>query len=96
MTRPQLLICDEPVSMLDASIQAQVLDLMLELKQEFNLTYLFITHDLWVARFLCDRIAVMNGGKIVELGETESIFTNPQHPYTQTLLSAIPSLAKTI
>lgn len=96
MTRPQLLICDEPVSMLDASIQAQVLDLMLELKAEFNLTYLFITHDLWVARFLCDRIAVMNGGKIVELGETESIFTNPQHPYTQTLLSAIPSLAKTI
>ena len=96
MTRPQLLICDEPVSMLDASIQAQVLDLMLELKQEFNLTYLFITHDLWVARFLSDRIAVMNGGKIVELGETESIFTNPQHPYTQTLLSAIPSLAKTI
>lgn len=96
MTHPQLLICDEPVSMLDASVQAQVLDLMLELKQEFNLTYLFITHDLWVARFLCDRIAVMNGGKIVELGETEAIFTNPQHPYTQTLLSAIPSLAKTI
>ncbi len=96
MTHPKLLICDEPVSMLDASVQAQVLDLMLELKQEFNLTYLFITHDLWVARFLSDRIAVMNGGKIVELGETESIFTNPQHPYTQTLLSAIPSLAKTI
>lgn len=94
MTRPQLLICDEPVSMLDASVQSQVLELMLELKKEFNLTYLFITHDLWVARFLCDRIAVMNGGKIVELGATEELFTNPQHPYTKTLLSAVPSLSK--
>ncbi|VXD17082.1 Glutathione import ATP-binding protein GsiA [Planktothrix serta PCC 8927] len=94
MTHPQLLICDEPVSMLDASVQAQVLELMLELKREFNLTYLFITHDLWVARFLCDRIAVMNQGKIVELGTTEDLFTNPQHPYTQTLLSAVPSLSK--
>ncbi len=95
ITHPQLIICDEPVSMLDASVQAQVLDLMLELKQAFNLTYLFITHDLWVARFLCDRIAVMNGGKIVELGQTEEIFRNPQHPYTQTLLGAAPLLAKT-
>ncbi|MFM6456495.1 MAG: oligopeptide/dipeptide ABC transporter ATP-binding protein, partial [Planktothrix sp.] len=94
MTRPQLLICDEPVSMLDASVQSQVLELMLELKEEFNLTYLFITHDLWVARFLCDRIAVMNGGKIVELGATEELFMNPQHPYTKTLLSAVPSLSK--
>ncbi len=94
MTRPQLLICDEPVSMLDASVQSQVLELMLELKQEFNLTYLFITHDLWVARFLCDRIAVMNGGKIVELGATEEVFMNPKHPYTKSLLSAVPSLSK--
>ena len=93
ITRPQLLICDEPVSMLDASVQSQVLQLMLELKQEFNLTYLFITHDLWVARFLCDRIAVMNAGKIVEIGSTQEIFTNPQHPYTQTLLQAAPLLA---
>jgi len=94
ITRPKLLICDEPVSMLDASVQAQVLDLMLELKQEFDLTYLFITHDLWVARFLCDRIAVMKAGKIVELGSAQSIFTNPQHPYTQTLLAAAPLLAR--
>jgi peptide/nickel transport system ATP-binding protein len=93
ITRPQLLICDEPVSMLDASVQTQVLELMLALKAEFNLTYLFITHDLWVARFFCDRIAVMNAGKIVELGETEAIFTQPQHPYTQKLLQAAPLLA---
>ena len=78
ITRPQLIICDEPVSMLDASVQTQVLELMLELKQEFNLTYLFITHDLWVARFFCSRIAVMNAGKIVEIGKTRDIFTNPQ------------------
>ncbi|MEH2079353.1 MAG: ABC transporter ATP-binding protein [Nostoc sp.] len=95
ITYPKLLICDEPVSMLDASVQSQVLDLMLQLKQEFELTYLFITHDLWLARFLCDRIAVMNGGKIVELGLTKKIFANPQHPYTKTLLAAAPLLART-
>jgi peptide/nickel transport system ATP-binding protein len=92
ITRPQLIICDEPVSMLDASIQAQVLDLMLELKREFDLTYLFITHDLWVARFLCDRIAVMNGGQIVEINTTQAVFNHPQHPYTQRLLQAAPLL----
>jgi peptide/nickel transport system ATP-binding protein len=80
--------------MLDASVQSQVLDLMLELKQEFDLTYLFITHDLWVARFLCDRIAVMQAGKIVELGVTAAIFNQPQHPYTQTLLKAAPLLSR--
>ena len=96
ITHPKLLICDEPVSMLDASIQAQVLDLMLELKQQFELTYLFITHDLFVARFLCDRIAVMQAGKIVEIGATEDIFNHPQHPYTQTLLKAAPLLARKI
>ncbi|GAB1543198.1 ABC transporter ATP-binding protein [Scytonema sp. NUACC21] len=94
ITRPKLIICDEPVSMLDASVQSQVLDLMLELKKEFELTYLFITHDLWLARFLCDRIAVMNSGKIVELGPTKQIFAHPQHPYTQTLLAAAPLLAR--
>ena len=93
ITNPSLVICDEPVSMLDASVQAQVLDLMLDLKQEFNLTYLFITHDLSVARFLCDRIAVMNQGKIVELGATQKIFNHPEHPYTQKLLSAAPLLS---
>jgi peptide/nickel transport system ATP-binding protein len=95
ITRPKLLICDEPVSMLDATVQSQVLELMLELKREFDLTYLFITHDLWVARFFCDRIAVMDAGKIVELGATEELFVNPQHPYTKTLLQAAPLLAKT-
>lgn len=94
ITQPKLIICDEPVSMLDASIQTQVLELMQSLKDDFNLTYLFITHDLWVARFFCDRIAVMNKGKIVEIGPTEEIFTNPQHPYTQTLLGAAPLLAR--
>ena len=93
ITKPKLVICDEPVSMLDASVQARVLDLMSELKNEFDLTYLFITHDLWVARFFCHRIAVMNQGKIVEIGETESLFKQPQHPYTQKLLKAAPLLA---
>lgn len=92
ITQPKLLICDEPVSMLDASVQTQVLELMLELKRDFDLTYLFITHDLWVARFFCNRIAVMHSGRIVELGSTHEIFTNPQHPYTQTLLQAAPLL----
>jgi peptide/nickel transport system ATP-binding protein len=94
ITRPKLLICDEPVSMLDATVQTQVLQLMQELKAEFDLTYLFITHDLWVARFFCDRIAVMNAGKIVELGDTQTIFSNPQHPYTQRLLGAAPLLSR--
>lgn len=94
ITKPKLVICDEPVSMLDASVQAQVLELMLELKDELDLTYLFITHDLWVAKYLCDRIAVMNGGKIVEMGPTETIFATPAHPYTKTLLKAAPLLAK--
>ncbi len=94
ITTPQLVICDEPVSMLDATVQTQVLELMLALKQEFDLTYLFITHDLWVARFMCDRIAVMEKGKIVELAATETLFESPQHPYTQTLLQAAPVLAQ--
>jgi peptide/nickel transport system ATP-binding protein len=94
ITHPKLIICDEPVSMLDASIQSQVLDLMQDLKDEFSLTYLFITHDLWVARFFCDRIAVMTKGQIVEIGVTEEIFQNPQHPYTQKLLNAAPLLAR--
>ena len=92
ITHPQVVICDEPVSMLDATVQTQVLELMLALKAEFQLTYLFITHDLWVARFFCDRIAVMNGGKIVEIGTTKQIFEHPSHPYTQKLLAAAPLL----
>lgn len=94
ITKPKLVICDEPVSMLDATIQAEVLDLMLELKREDNLTYLFITHDLWLARFLCDRIAVMNQGQIVEMGDTQQIFSQPQQAYTQELLAAAPLLSK--
>lgn len=94
ITKPKLVICDEPVSMLDATVQTQVLELMLDLKAEFDLTYLFITHDLWVARFFCDRIAVMNSGRIVEIGTTAKIFTQAEHPYTQKLLSAAPLLAK--
>jgi peptide/nickel transport system ATP-binding protein len=94
ITKPKLVICDEPVSMLDATVQTQVLELMLALKAEFDLTYLFITHDLWVARFFCDRIAVMNSGQIVEIDATEKIFTQAEHPYTQKLLAAAPLLAK--
>jgi peptide/nickel transport system ATP-binding protein len=92
ITHPKLIVCDEPVSMLDANVQAQVLSLMKDLKAEFDLTYLFITHDLWVARFLCDRIAVMTQGKIVELAPSEDLFRHPQHPYTQTLLKAALSV----
>ncbi|HIK46196.1 MAG TPA: ABC transporter ATP-binding protein, partial [Leptolyngbyaceae cyanobacterium M65_K2018_010] len=94
ITKPKLVICDEPVSMLDATVQTQVLDLMLALKRDFNLTYLFITHDLWVARFMCDRIAVMQAGQLVELAPTQTLFTAPQHPYTQTLLQAVPVLTR--
>jgi peptide/nickel transport system ATP-binding protein len=93
ITRPKLVICDEPVSMLDATVRTQVLDLMQELKEEYSLTYLFITHDLWVAKFFCDRIAVMNGGKITELGLTEQVFKHPQDDYTRTLLGAAPMLS---
>lgn len=92
ITRPRFLICDEPVSMLDATIQSQILQLMLELKQEFNLTYMFITHDLGVAQFFCNRVAVMRQGKIVEQGATESVLGNPTHPYTKALLNSVPRL----
>jgi peptide/nickel transport system ATP-binding protein len=95
ITRPQLVICDEPVSMLDATVRTQVLDLMQQLKIEFSLTYLFITHDLWVARFFCDRIAVMHQGKIVEIGPAQQVFADPQHDYTKTLLAAAPMLSQT-
>jgi peptide/nickel transport system ATP-binding protein len=94
ITKPKLVICDEPVSMLDATIRSEVLELMLELKREDNLTYLFITHDLWLARFLCDRIAVMNKGEIVEMGDTQEIFRNPQAAYTKELLAAAPLLSQ--
>ena len=88
---PQLLICDEPVSALDVSIQAQILNLLKDLQQEFNLTYLFISHDLSVVRHLCDRVAVMYVGKIVEISETDKLFTETQHPYTEALLASAPT-----
>jgi oligopeptide transport system ATP-binding protein len=87
---PELLICDEPISALDVSIRAQVLNLMSELQRRKGLTYLFIAHDLSVVRYITDRIAVINKGEIVELAETEELFGNPLHPYTRALLSAIP------
>lgn len=92
ITNPKLVICDEPVSMLDASIQSQVLQLMRDLKQEFKLTYIFITHDLAVAQFFCDRIAVMRSGKIIEHGSTATVLTNPQHEYTKALIASIPRI----
>ncbi len=87
---PVLLVADEPVSMLDMSVRAKILELMLALKRDFDLTYLYITHDLATARFFCDRIAIMYLGRIVEIGPAEAIYADPKHPYTRALLRAIP------
>lgn len=87
---PEFIIADEPISALDVPIRAQVLNLMSKLQKEHGLTYLFIAHDLSVMRFICDRIAVIHKGVIVELAETEKLFAHPLHPYTRALLSAIP------
>jgi len=91
---PEILICDEPVSALDVSIQAQVLNLLTELQDEMNLSYLFITHDLNVVKHIADDILVMYLGKIVEYGPREEVFNNPQHPYTKALLSSAPDINK--
>jgi peptide/nickel transport system ATP-binding protein len=87
---PEFIVADEPVSMIDVSLRITIIDLMLDLKKALQLTYLFITHDLAIAKYISDRIAIMYLGKIVEMGNKKEIFSNPMHPYTQALLSAIP------
>jgi len=88
--KPKFIVADEPVSMLDVSIRASILDLMVELKDKFNLTYLYITHDLSVASYLCNKLAIMYLGKLVELGDTLDLVKDPLHPYTKMLISAVP------
>jgi peptide/nickel transport system ATP-binding protein len=89
ITRPALIVADEPVSALDVSVQAQVLNLMIDLQAEFKVTYLLISHDLAVVRHLCEEVAVMQAGKVVELAATDELFARPQHAYTQELLQAV-------
>ena len=88
--KPQVIVCDEAVSALDVSIQAQIINLLADLQKEFNLTYLFISHDLSVVEYISDKVGVMYLGKMVEFGETEKLFSSPKHPYTEALLSAVP------
>ena len=92
VSNPEFIVCDEPVSALDVSIQAQIIALLLELKREMGLTYLFISHDISVIGYLSDRVAVMYLGEIVEMGPVEDVLANPRHPYTQSLLSAVPEI----
>lgn len=92
--RPAFIVADEPVSALDVSVQAQILRLLKELQDELHLTYLFVAHNLAVVEYISDRVAVMYVGKIVELGQTEEIFANPKHPYTEALLSAVPTISE--
>ncbi|MHC5865538.1 oligopeptide/dipeptide ABC transporter ATP-binding protein, partial [Streptococcus pyogenes] len=91
--RPDVLICDEPTTALDVTIQAQILDLLKELQKEYNFTTIFITHDLGVVASIADKVAVMYAGEVVEFGTVEDIFYDPRHPYTWSLLSSLPQLA---
>jgi len=90
--KPEFVVADEPISALDVSIQAQIINLLIDLKERFNLTYLFISHDLNVVKYLCSKIAIMYRGEIVEIGTTEEIFKNPKHKYTKLLLNSIPEI----
>ena len=89
-TNPEFVVADEPIAMADVSVRAMILELMVRLKEEFDLTYLFITHDLATCKYICDRVAIMYLGKIAEIGPLEEVFRNPVHPYTATLLAAVP------
>jgi len=91
ITRPELILADEPIAMADVSVRALLLDLMVQLKESFNLTYLFITHDLATAKYICDRIGVLYLGKLVEVGDLRDVYGHPLHPYTQALLAAVPA-----
>lgn len=90
ITRPDLVLADEPIAMADVSVRALLLDLMVKLKQEFNLTYLFITHDLATAKYICDRIGILYLGRMAEVGDLRAVYANPLHPYTRALMAAVP------
>ncbi len=90
VTRPELIVADEPIAMADVSVRALLLDLMMDLKEDFDLTYLYITHDLATAKYICDRIGILYLGKLAEMGDIDVLFSHPLHPYTQALLAAVP------